>query len=93
VPYQRVDDLAALGLTEAGCIAAVQYVARDHRVYAAQDAVAALLLGAGSGWWFLGALLRLPGIHWLAGAAYRWMAHNRHRLPGGTPACSLSERG
>jgi predicted DCC family thiol-disulfide oxidoreductase YuxK len=71
----------------------VRYVARDHHVYAGEDAVAALLLGAGKGWWLLGAMLRLPGIHWLAGVAYRWVARNRHRLPGGTPACSLKDRG
>jgi predicted DCC family thiol-disulfide oxidoreductase YuxK len=92
VPYQRAE-LASLGLTEAECLTAVRYVARDHRAYAGEDAVAALLMGAGKGWWFLGALMRVPGLHWLAGVAYRWVARNRHRLPGGTPACSISERG
>jgi predicted DCC family thiol-disulfide oxidoreductase YuxK len=91
VPYQRAP-LERLGLTEAQCQHAVQYVARDHRVHSAHDAVSALLLGAGVGWWFLGALLRLPGVHWLSGVVYRWVARNRHRLPGGTPACSLTER-
>jgi predicted DCC family thiol-disulfide oxidoreductase YuxK len=91
VPYQHAD-LPALGLTEAECTTAVRYVARDHRTYAGADAVAALLMGAGKGWWFLGALMRVPGVHWLAGVAYRWVARNRHRLPGGTPACSINER-
>jgi predicted DCC family thiol-disulfide oxidoreductase YuxK len=92
VAYQFAD-LPSLGLTPEECAAAVRYVARDHHVYAGEDAVAALLLGAGRGWWFLGALIRVPGIHWLAGVAYRWVARNRHRLPGGTPACSLNDRG
>ena len=92
VPYQRTD-LARLGLTEQQCEQSVQYVARDHRVHSAQDAVAATLLAAGKGWWVLGASMHLPGVHWLSGVAYRWVARNRHRLPGGTPACSLSERG
>jgi predicted DCC family thiol-disulfide oxidoreductase YuxK len=70
VAYQAAD-LAALGLTEAQCATAVQYVARDHRAYAGHDAVAAVLLGAGLPWWFLGALLHLPGLHWLAGVVYR----------------------
>ena len=87
-PYQFAD-LDSLGLTEQQCNAAVQYVARDQHVYSAHDAVSALLLGAGRGWWLLGALMRVPGVHWLCGVAYRWMARNRHRLPGGTPACSL----
>ncbi len=91
VPYQRAP-LDRLGLTDEQCRAAVQYVARDHRVHSAHDAVSALLLGAGRGWWFLGAALRVPGVHWLSGVVYRWVARNRHRLPGGTPACSLTER-
>jgi predicted DCC family thiol-disulfide oxidoreductase YuxK len=87
-PYQFAD-LGALGLTVEECNSAVQYVARDRHVYAAHDAVSALLLGAGSGWWVLGALLRLPGVHWLSGVGYRWVARNRYRLPGGTAACAL----
>lgn len=91
VPYQRTD-LAVLGLTEEECQVGVQYVARDHRVYPAEDGVSALLLAAGKGWWLLGALMRVPGIHWLSGVVYRWIARNRHRLPGGTTACSLADR-
>ena len=91
VPFQRAD-LASLGLTEPDCAAAVQYVDRDRRVHSGEDAVVAALLGAGGGWWLLGAVLRAPGIHWLAGVGYRWVARNRHRLPGGTTACSLSDR-
>jgi predicted DCC family thiol-disulfide oxidoreductase YuxK len=67
-------------------------VAVDHRVYAGEDAVSMLLLGAGRGWWVLGALMRLPGVHWLSGVAYRWVARNRYRLPGGTPECGLADR-
>jgi predicted DCC family thiol-disulfide oxidoreductase YuxK len=89
-PYQFAD-LGLLGLTSEECVLAVQYVARDRHVYSAHDAVSALLLAAGRGWWVLGALMRLPGVHWLSGVAYRWVARNRHRLPGGTPACSLAK--
>lgn len=90
-PYQFAP-LDELGLTAEQCNAAVQYVARDRQVYAAHDAVAALLLGAGKGWWALGALMKAPGLHWLSGVAYRWVARNRHRLPGGTAACALPPR-
>lgn len=82
--------LVALGLDAATCSEAVQYVALDRRAHAAHDAVSALLLAAGRGWWLLGALMRVPGIHWLCGVAYRWVARNRHRLPGGSDRCSLS---
>jgi predicted DCC family thiol-disulfide oxidoreductase YuxK len=35
------------------------------------------------------ALYRLPGLHGLADAGYRWLALNRHRIPG-APACGLN---
>ena len=55
----------------------------------AQDAVARVLL-AGRPWLRpVGAAMLAPGVNAVAGMAYRWVALNRHRLPGGTPACSL----
>ena len=41
----------------------------------------------------LAAVVRLPGIRFCARAVYRWVSRNRHRLPGGTPACALPPRG
>ncbi len=87
-PYQAAD-LAALGLDEVRCRTAVQYVTRGAEVRSAQDAVAATLLAAGKGWWVLGALLHVPGVHWLAGVVYRWVARNRHRLSS-SDTCSIS---
>lgn len=36
-----------------------------------------------------GQLLATPPFSWAAALGYRWIAANRHRLPGGTPACAL----
>ena len=41
---------------------------------------------------FLGHLIATPPVSWLAAAAYTWISKNRHRLPGGTPACALPPR-
>ncbi|MEV5150017.1 DUF393 domain-containing protein [Streptomyces sp. NPDC052727] len=41
----------------------------------------------------LAALVRLPGIRACARVLYRWVSRNRHRLPGGTPACAVPPRG
>ena len=30
-----------------------------------------------------------PPLRWLAPYLYRLIARNRHRLPGGTPACAI----
>lgn len=88
-PWQQLD-LGSLGLTPAECDAAVRWVAADGSRYAGHVAVAHALRA--SRWWVrpAGTVLLLPGISPLAARAYAWVAANRHRLPGGTPACSLS---
>ncbi|NHA70097.1 thiol-disulfide oxidoreductase DCC family protein [Phycicoccus flavus] len=89
LPWQRLD-LDAYGLTEGQCTEAVQWVAADGRVSSAQDAIARCLL-AGAPWARLvGALLLAPGVNAVAGVVYRWVAANRYRLPGGTPACAVT---
>jgi predicted DCC family thiol-disulfide oxidoreductase YuxK len=88
-PWQ-VLDLAALGLTRAEADAAVQWVAADGTRLAGARAFAALLREQPV------AVLRLLGrlcdarpVRPLAAGVYRIVAANRHRLPGGTPACSV----
>jgi predicted DCC family thiol-disulfide oxidoreductase YuxK len=87
-PWQTLD-LAPLGLTPQQCDAAVQWVAADGAVSSGQDAIGRSLLAAATPVRPLGALILTPGVNALAGVVYRWVAANRSRLPGGTPACSL----
>ncbi|WP_433531180.1 thiol-disulfide oxidoreductase DCC family protein [Micromonospora sp. CA-263727] len=89
VPWQFAD-LDRLGLTEAECEEAVQWVGLDGSRAAGPDAVAALLISSsGVGWRLAGVGLRLAPVRALAWPVYRWVARNRHRLPGGTAACAL----
>jgi predicted DCC family thiol-disulfide oxidoreductase YuxK len=92
VAWQHVE-LAELGLTRAQCEREVQWVA-DGRAHGGAQAIARLMLASGGLWVVLGALLRVPPVSWVAAGIYRLVADNRHRLPGGTPACALppSER-
>jgi predicted DCC family thiol-disulfide oxidoreductase YuxK len=85
-PWQRVD-LAALQVRAEDAADALQWVAADGRVYAGGAATARFLVSAGGVWKVLGSVLLLPGIRAVAEVAYRLVAANRHRLPGGTPAC------
>jgi predicted DCC family thiol-disulfide oxidoreductase YuxK len=94
--WQRLD-LAALGLTADECADAVQWVGEDAEVAAGPVAIARLLRRAErlSGrlvWRPAGAVLGTRPVLALAWPAYRWVARNRHRLPGGTPACALPSR-
>lgn len=81
--------LAAYGLTWEDCDRAAQWVAADGTVSAGENAVARALLASRLPLRPLGAVMLVPGINALAGVVYRWVANNRSRLPGGTPACSL----
>ena len=90
-PSQRLD-LPSLGLTQAECDEALQWVAADGRVSSGQDAVARMMLASRLWARPLGAALLLPGVNALAGVVYRWVARNRHRFPGGTPACEMPPR-
>ncbi|HLI52718.1 MAG TPA: DUF393 domain-containing protein [Acidimicrobiales bacterium] len=86
-------DLAQLGLDEERCRKAVQWVDPGGR--RAQGAAAfAAALGTDRRWRAFARLLEVPPVSRLAEAVYEVVARNRHRLPGGTPACRMpaSER-
>jgi predicted DCC family thiol-disulfide oxidoreductase YuxK len=90
VPYQD-SDLSAFAVTAQECAAALRWVGAGGPA-AGAAAVARLLLAAGGGWRLLGRLLLAPGVRRAADLAYRVVATNRYRLPGGTPACRVSSR-
>ncbi|GAA1805325.1 DUF393 domain-containing protein [Planosporangium flavigriseum] len=94
--WQRLD-LASLGLSADECADAVQWVGTDGDVAAGPAAIARLLRHAGgpSGhlvWRPAGAVLGARPALALAWPVYRWVARNRHQLPGGTAACALPRR-
>ena len=80
-------DLPALGVTEAEATDAVQWIEPGGSVRSGHEAIAAMLATAGPLWRLSGRILVLPGVSWIAARVYRLIAANRHRLPGGTPAC------
>jgi predicted DCC family thiol-disulfide oxidoreductase YuxK len=92
-PWQFAD-LDALGVPQDDAEASVQWIdqraARPLRA-AGPAAIARLLVDAGSYWRPLGWMLDRRPVRWIAGPAYRLIARNRHRLPGGTAACRLPQ--
>jgi predicted DCC family thiol-disulfide oxidoreductase YuxK len=89
VPWQRVPNLAAYGLTPEAAAESIRWVDSSGAVASGHEAVAHLLMHAGGPWWVLGRALLLPFIGDVAKAVYEVIARNRDRLPGGTPACRL----
>jgi predicted DCC family thiol-disulfide oxidoreductase YuxK len=88
VPWQFAD-LAALGTTADQAARELLWIHPSGRIDGGADAVAALLVDSGRGWRLLGRLMHLPLLDRIARVTYRLIAANRHRLPGGTPACAL----
>jgi len=87
-PWQWLD-LDEYGLTHEDVARYVWVVTPSHQ-YAGHLALAALLrMQRGFGWRLAGNLLATPPLSWAAALGYRWVAANRHRLPGGTPACAM----
>ncbi len=89
-PYQRAD-LASLGLTLQDCEQAVQYVGA-RGIESGHLAIAQGLIESKTLWSLAGYVLRWPVVTSIAFVVYHWVSKNRHRLPGGTPACSIDGR-
>ncbi|WP_206506366.1 thiol-disulfide oxidoreductase DCC family protein [Streptomyces chrestomyceticus] len=87
-PWQFTD-LEALGVTQERAEHEVLWITPAGSVYGGAQAVAKLLMSARGPWSVPGALLTLPPFRQAARAVYRLIADNRHRMPGGTAACSL----
>ena len=68
------------------------YVHPDGRVDYGHRAFAAILGTGPLPWRVVGRLMPTWPVDPVARRAYHWVAANRSRLPGGTPACSLEDR-
>ena len=84
-------DLEQLGVTAEACMAAVQFVQPGKTPTEGPDAIADLLKRATNSLWrAAGRILAKRTTRALARPVYRFVADNRHRLPGGTAACKIN---
>lgn len=94
VPWQEID-LESHGLTYEQVTSAVRWLAPrsgaavDRAVPSGAAAVGRVLLRSRWPWRPVGVLLLVPPFSWIGQVLYRLVAANRHRLPGGTPACAV----
>ena len=89
VPWQGLDDLAALGLTEDMVSTAAYWTDGGVVTGAGPTAIASALKTHGGWRRAVGAVIDLPPVRPLARAVYGVVARNRHAMPGGTDACRL----
>lgn len=87
LPYQRIN-LEDFSLTQAQCNEAVQFAKGPERS-SGHEAIADALIAGKNLWSIAGWIIRLPVISSVGFLVYGWVSKNRHRLPGGTPACSI----
>jgi predicted DCC family thiol-disulfide oxidoreductase YuxK len=87
-PYQWAE-LEQYGVTADEAAAKVQLVVGD-KVFAGHNCMAKLLLIQPNVFLKLvGAVMVMPVIEPISAKLYTWIAANRQKLPGGTPACKL----
>lgn len=86
IPYQVIDDPAALGLTRRQLAEAAWWVDPHGGTRRGHLAVAEAFRAIGGPWGMVGDLMLIPPISWLAGLVYELVSRNRHRLPGTRPA-------
>lgn len=88
VPHQRTD-LAQFGLDSSRAAAKVQLNVDGENFAGHRCFAKILLLQPNRFLRALGVIALLPVISQIAAVIYWVVAKNRHRLPGGTPACKL----
>ena len=94
VAYQKIDP-ADFGLTQAQVRSEVWLVesTTQEPVRRGGHLAAARILEMQTNLFYRlsGFLMKTWPTSWLAKHGYRWVAQNRHRLPGGTRACNIQD--
>ena len=91
VALQSVD-LSQWGIDEDRALVEMAYVHPDGSVDYGHRAWAAILATGPLPWRGVARFMTSRVGEPVARRAYRWVADNRSRMPGGTPACSIENR-
>ena len=85
----QLTDLDRLGLTSEQASAQV-YLVADGKLFGGHEAFAEFMRLQGDPFHrAVAGVMRAPGLRRVSAWGYRVVAKNRHRLPGGTPACEM----
>jgi len=94
VAFQKIEP-SSFGLTEKQVRSEIWLVSEGSdktlRLGGHLAAAAILQMQANRLYRLAGYLMKTPPMSWLAKIVYRWIARNRHRLPGGTKECSIQD--
>ncbi|HEX2026069.1 MAG TPA: DUF393 domain-containing protein [Actinomycetota bacterium] len=92
-PWQFVPDLGPLGLTVEDVSTAAYWIDGRGDGHRGHLAFAETFRAMGGLWRPIGTAMRIPPLSWVAALVYEVIARNRHRLPGGMPACRMPPSG
>lgn len=86
-----IDKLPDIGLTVEDGMRQVWFVEANGKITGGAEAANQILRYV---WWAwpVSYLYYVPGIRQLEDRLYHWVAANRTRLPGGTPACEIPQQ-
>lgn len=90
-PFQFTQ-VSNYGLTKQECATEIKFVDFEGKIHGGEAAFKKLFFEAGGVWRLLGGVLAMPIVRQTSVFVYRWVAKNRHSLPGGTPTCSLPRK-
>ena len=93
VPWQFAGSSPRSGQPRSVPSARLSWVAMDGGIHGGAAAFAKWLEFRGGAYRVAGRLMDLPFVRKQAAAVYRLIAKNRHRMPGGSPACALPPPG
>ena len=85
-------DLRSLGIDPERALVEMPLVRDDGTVVYGHHAWAGILRTGALPQRLVAWLLEAPLFTRLAARVYAWVSANRHRMPGGTPACSIEDR-
>jgi len=85
VPWQT-GVYARFGLTSDQARRTVWWVTETGRLARGHAAIARALIACGAPWAWLGRVMLVPPLSWIAAIGYRLVSRNRRHLPGTTPA-------
>ncbi len=91
VSWQSLDTLEPFHLTEHDVTTAAWWIDVRGVAHGGAKAIGRSLLACGGPWPIVGRALLVPPISWIAGVVYRWVARNRHLMPGSTDTCRIDD--
>lgn len=89
LPWQSIEDLSVYGIDQTDVQQRAYFVDNDDLVFGGASGVLRFAKNMKFPWPIIARLLLLPGIAFFSELVYRFVARNRHVMPGSTRDCEI----